>query len=114
MWYDRDMNADKRRRKPGRPPIGKKAMTDAERKRRSLEKLRQEAGVPFAVRIADPVWEHLDVVGKAMGRDARDVLRQVLAAALDRFMAVNRTALAMSRAGASRDELLQFWGRNLF
>jgi len=98
---------------PGRKPLGKRAMTNAERLRRSRRLLAEQGGHAFAIRVQGAHWTEVQWFAAATGQTPTEVVRQIVQDALDRFVLVPREAQAMLKRGASLEDAAQYIDDNL-
>jgi hypothetical protein len=95
--------------KRGRKPHGAVAMSGAERKRRSRERLMATGAKDFQVQVQGI---HLAYVEQVAGENEQSngaVLREIFERALDRFVGVVRRGDRMKENGATDEEVAAFW-----
>lgn len=123
MWYivamtENDTNdelvwasAEVRR---GRKPLGQKAMTDAERKRRSRELGRSSGEREFLVKVKGLHLDYVEALAKMQQSSTANALKQIADAALDRYVGVMRRSEVMLENGVDESQVDQFIFKHLF
>lgn len=104
-------NAEIRR---GRKPLGQKAMTDAERKRRSRELGRSGGEREFLVKVKGLHLDYVEALAKIQQISAANALKHIAEAALDRYVGVMRRSELMLENGVDEYLVNQFISKHLF
>jgi hypothetical protein len=91
--------------KRGRQPIGERAMTAAERKRRSRKQLAASGTAEFSLRLKGDMLEFINNMAKHTNRSRADVLEGILLPAIVRNQLAIRLAHQMADAGSSKEQI---------
>lgn len=95
--------------KRGRKPYGDAAMSPAERKRRSRERLLAAGARDFQVQVQGLHLSCIEQVAAQSEQSAGEVLRPIFERALDRFVGMVRRADQMKENGATDEQVVAFW-----
>jgi len=91
----------------GRRPLGARALTAAERVRKSRERLTQRGSIEVSMRIDRKYVEWLDAVARASGQTRSQAIQAVLEAAVERMKATQDRLAEMIEQGASDAEVFR-------
>lgn len=97
--------ADEQPRPRGRRPIGNRAMTGAERVRRSRDHMRQAGRKTFTLNVGSQFVMQIEEAAHANGTSASEALQLLIEDALTRFMVTRRLGEAMYAAGANDEQV---------
>lgn len=100
--------------KRGRKPLGSKAMSAAERKRRSRELGRACGTKEFLLRVEGLHLEHVEALANSQQISTASALKLILDAALDRYVGVMRRAERMLNDGETENMVNRFLSDHLF
>jgi imidazolonepropionase-like amidohydrolase len=101
-------------KKRGRKPLGQKAMSAAEQKRRSRERDRAKGAREFLVKVGGFHLKRVEDLAKAEQIPTASALRQILEMALDRYAAVMLHCERMSENGATEEMVHQFFSAHFY
>ncbi|MDQ9171923.1 hypothetical protein Q8A64_16030 [Oxalobacteraceae bacterium R-40] len=91
--------------KRGRKPLGERALTQSELKRRSREKLAQQGGAEFMVRLDKGLLNLVDQIAAENEVTRSQVVENLLHIAMNRFVLGLAEAEQLHAAGASQGEV---------
>jgi hypothetical protein len=100
--------------KRGRKPTGERAMTAAERKRRSREQIRAAGAKEFVLRLEGLHLEYVEKLAQAYQISTSAALKLITEAALDLFVGVIRRSERMRENGVSDEVSSKFVSDHLF
>ncbi len=100
--------------KRGRKPLKGIAMSQAERKRRSREKLKNEGGREVWVRIDGSQMDAIEVISERLGVSPEEFTRRFYKKSLSHFLTVLKQAGTAQLEGANEEETIDFIRKHLF